>query len=121
MFLPDTQRLSWQIREGRLTLNIVLSISILRLIVMYHLHDLQQIVLSKLGERFGQLLHVDVLVRLLALLLRLSATCCAVDGFVRGSGLFKDLEELIFRVTEGLITATYMLAHLASFFPRNSN
>ena len=97
--------------KQKLTLDIVLGISILRLIVMHHLHDLQQIVLGELGERFGQLLHVDILVRLLALLLRLSGTCRAVDGLVRGRGLLEDLEELILGVTEGLITVTYALAH----------
>ena len=101
-FLPALNGRHGKYAKGRLTLDIVLGIRILRLIVMHHLHDLQQIVLSELGERFGQLLHVDVLVRLLTLLLWLAGACCTVDGFVRGGGLLEDLEELILRVTESL-------------------
>lgn len=85
---------------------------------MHHLHNLQQVVLGELGKGFGQLLHVDILARLLTLLLRLPGTCCAVDGLVRGRGLLEDLEELILGVTEGLITVTYTLAHFLPLLPR---
>jgi len=55
--------------KPKLTLQIILGVRLLGLVVMHHLHDLQQVVLLQLRQRFRQLLHVDVARRLLLLLL----------------------------------------------------
>lgn len=43
-----------------LTLHIILSVRLVALIVMHHLHHLQQILLAQLRQSLSQLLHIDI-------------------------------------------------------------
>lgn len=65
-------------------LNVVFGVRVLALVVMDHLHDLQQVILTKLGEGLGKLLHVNVAGGRLALLL--GCGCGTVGGTIAGGG-----------------------------------
>jgi hypothetical protein len=49
-----------------LTLNVVLSVRFLGLVVVYQLHDVQEVILAESLQTLCQLLHVDLLWQLLA-------------------------------------------------------
>nr|POF13855.1 hypothetical protein CFP56_02879 [Quercus suber] len=74
--------------------------SVVRLVVMHHLDNLEQIILTQQRQSLGKLFHVDVATCFLALLVRLG---CAVSCFAHGSGLLQALEKLRFRVTKRLV------------------
>lgn len=88
------------------TFNVILSVRLFGLVVVYHLNHLKEIVFLELREGFGEFLHVDVLAGLLALLLGLCG-CCSV-GLAGWAGLLQDLEKLTLGVAESL---EEMLAH----------
>lgn len=97
---------SW--KEG-LTLDIVLSVRLLRFVVMHHLNDLQQIVFWKLWQGLGKLLHVDVAISLGTPLLGLAGRS-AIDGIACRARLLESFEQLWLRVAESLQS-------LVSLFP----
>lgn len=68
--------------EGKLTVDVILSVRLVALVVVDHLHNLQEILLAELRQRLGQLLHIHIAVRTLAhlLLLRLTGSRSASDA-----------------------------------------
>jgi len=81
------------------TLDVVLSVRLACLVVMYHGNDVQQVVLAQLLQPVGQLLHVDGLVAP-GLLLR--GVLAADTVSVSGAGVLQEGEELGLGVAESL-------------------
>lgn len=81
------------------TLDVILSVRLTCLVVMYHGNDMQQVVLAQLLQPVGQLLHVDGLVAP-GLLLR--GVLAADTVSVSGAGVLQEGEELGLRVAECL-------------------
>lgn len=86
--------------DEELTFHVIFGVRLVGFVVVYHLNHLEEIVLLELRECFGELLHVDVAVGLLALLLGLCG--CGSVGLACWAGLLQSLKELAFGVAECL-------------------
>lgn len=84
-----------------LTLDIILSVCLVGLVVVDHLHYLKQVILGKLRQSLSKLFHVDIAVRLVSLLLWLAA-CSAVRSLASWARFPELLEEVCLWVAEGL-------------------
>lgn len=95
----------------RLTLDVIPHPAILALVVMHHLHDLQQVILAQLLQALGQFVHVERLLLAAALLfllgpgadLALPLLALPVGGALAGNGpgLAQDLQKRGLGVFEG--------------------
>ena len=84
----------------RLTFYVVLGVRLFGLVVMYHLHYLEEIIFRELRECLGQLLHVDVTIGLGTFLLWLA--CGGTVGLTGWTGLFQFFDKVWLGVAEGL-------------------
>jgi hypothetical protein len=91
---PSTSKL-----DRTRTLDIILSVCLARLVVVYHGHYLQQVLLAQLLQTVGKLLHIDVLVA--AVLLPAGVLATHTVGISRAR-LLQQRQELWLGVSERL-------------------
>lgn len=97
--------------KKKLTLDIILGVRVITLIIMHHLHDMQQIILAQPLQTFSQFLHIDLCLSSLLPLLAGSTLCgtptvdgsssWASGGITDGSALAQTVDEFGFGIAEG--------------------